>query len=154
MTKARYRFDHSTTLKESWNDSLEDLWKLSSSHTNSQYDVFKSTKEVLNDLHSNQEDTLQHHLTSQHFFFLNIVKHSSSSVNSLWLSAQSHLPKNICNFTICYINNFLPTCKNVRMGLSQSLHCSILLLVVNIALFVLPGATTQFSTSLPTHFNW
>ena len=57
------------SLKESPNDSLKDLWKSSSCHTNIQYDVYKSTKEVLKDFRSNQEDKLQHHLTSQGFFF-------------------------------------------------------------------------------------
>ena len=44
------------SLKESPNDSLKDLWKSSSCHTNIQYDVYKSTKEVLKDFRSNQED--------------------------------------------------------------------------------------------------
>ena len=115
----------SNSLKESRNDSLKDLWKSSSSHTNIQYDVFKSTKEVLKDFCSNQEDKLQHHLTSQGFFFTNVIKHSLSSVNSIWSSAQSHLPKNIYNFTICYINNSLPTHTNMtRWGLSQRSDCS------------------------------
>ena len=57
------------SLKESPNDSLKDLWKSSSCHTNIQYDVYKSTKEVLEDFRSNQGDKLQHHLTSQGFFF-------------------------------------------------------------------------------------
>ena len=35
------------SLKASPNDSLKDLWKSSSCHTNIQYDVYKSTKEVL-----------------------------------------------------------------------------------------------------------
>ena len=69
------------SLKESRNDSLKDLWKSSSSHINIQYDVFKSTKEVLKDFRSNQEDKLQHHLTSQGSFFTNVIKHSLSSVN-------------------------------------------------------------------------
>ena len=90
------------SLKESPNDSLKDLWKSSSCHTNIQYDVYKSTKEVLKDFHSNQEDKLQHHLTSQGFFFSNVIKYSLSSVNSAWSEAQSHLPKNIYNFTIRY----------------------------------------------------
>ena len=48
-----------------------------------------------------------------------------SSVNSIWSEAQSHLPKNIYNFTIRYINNSLPTRKNMaRWGLSQSPDCS------------------------------
>ena len=71
------------SLKESPNDSLKDLWKSSSCHTNIQYDVCKSTKEVLKDFRSNQEDKLQHHLTSQGFFFSNVIKYSLSSVNSI-----------------------------------------------------------------------
>ena len=44
---------------------------------------------------------------------------------SIWSEAQSHLPKNIYNFTIRYINNSLPTRKNMaRWGLSQSPDCS------------------------------
>ena len=75
------------SLNESRNDSLKDLWKSSSSHTNIQYDVFKSTKEVLKDFRSNQEDKLQHHLTSQGFIFTNVIKHSLSSGNSIWSSS-------------------------------------------------------------------
>ena len=87
--------------------------------------MYKSTKEVLKDFRSNQEDKLQHHLTSQCFFFSNVIKYSLSSVNSIWSEAQSHLPKNIYNFTIRYINNSLPTRKNMaRWGLSQSPACS------------------------------
>ena len=68
------KFTHCQTvllnsLKESSNNSLKDLWKSSSCHTNIQYDVYKSTEEVLKDFRSNQEDKMQHHLTSQGFFF-------------------------------------------------------------------------------------
>ena len=113
-----------TVLRNSPNDSLKDLWKSSSCHTNIQY-VYKSTKEVLEDFRSNQEDKLQHHLTSQGFFFSNVIKYSLLSVNSIWSEAQSHLPKNIYNFTIRFINNSLPTRKNMaRWGLSQSPDCS------------------------------
>ena len=64
-------------------------------------------------------------LSSQGFFFSNVVKYSLSTVNSIWSEAQSHLPKNIYNFTIRYINNSLPTRKNMaRWGLSQSPDCS------------------------------
>lgn len=82
-------------------------------------------RKFLKDFRSNQEDKLQHHLTSQGFFFSNVIKCSFSSVNSIWSVAQSHLPKNIFNFTIRYINNSPPTRKNlVRWGLSQSPDCS------------------------------
>ena len=43
----------------------------------------------------------------------------------IWSEAQSHLPKNIYNFTIRYINNSLPTRKSMaRWGLPQSPDCS------------------------------
>ena len=60
------------SLKESPNNSLKDLWKSSSCHTNIQYDMHKSIKEVLKDFRSNQEDKMQHHLTFQGFFFSNV----------------------------------------------------------------------------------
>ena len=48
-----------------------------------------------------------------------------SSINSTSSEAQSHLPKNIYNFTIRYIINSLSTRKNMaRLGLSQSPDCS------------------------------
>ena len=126
--------------------------------------MYKSTKEVLKDFRSNQEDKLQHHLTSQGFFFSNVIKYSLSSVNSIWSEAQSHLPKNIYNFTIRYIINSLPTRKNMaRLGLSQSPDCSfrlnpesllhIVAVVVNCTLTASPGGTTQSLTFLPSHFN-
>ena len=68
---------------------------------------------------------LQNHLILQCSFFSNVIKNSTLSFNSLWSSAQSRLPKNIFNFTVRYINNSLPTRKNmVRWGLSSSADCS------------------------------
>ena len=58
------QFSEQFSEKESPNDSVKDLWKSSSCHTNIQYDVYKSTKKVLKDFLSNQEDKLQHHLTA------------------------------------------------------------------------------------------
>ena len=52
-------------------------------------------------------------------------EHSLTTLNSLWSSAQSSLPKNIFNFSIKYINNTLPTKTNLkRWGLSPSSDCS------------------------------
>ena len=124
-------------LKESQNNPQEIFWKSLSHHTNIQYDVFKSTKEFLKDFLSNQEDKLHHHLTSQGFFFTNVIKHSLPSVNSIWAVSLTRE-----YFTIRYINSSLPTWKNItRWGLSQSRYCSffqshssIMSLVVNIYL--------------------
>jgi hypothetical protein len=112
-------------LRSSPNDSVKHLWKLTSNHTNIQYDAYNSTKEVIKQFRSSQEDKLENHLTSQGSFFSSITKFSLSQVNMIWSTCQSKLPKNIFNFTIRYINNTLPTRKNlVRWGLSSSTECS------------------------------
>ena len=62
---------------------------------------------------------------SQGSFLSNIVKNSTLALNSLWSSVHSKLPKNIFNFSLRYINNSLPTRKNlVKWGLSSSADCS------------------------------
>ena len=112
-------------MKKSRNHSIQDLWKSTSCHTNIQYDTYKSTKDVLKDFRSSQEDKLQHNLISQGFFFTCVDKYSLKSINSIWSTVQSKLPKNIFNFTVRYINNTLPTRKNMfRWSISQSPDCS------------------------------
>ncbi|CAB4026095.1 Hypothetical predicted protein [Paramuricea clavata] len=112
-------------LKTSPNDSIKELWKSTNNHINIQYDIHNSTKEVLKDFHSGQEDKLQHRLICQGSFFSNVAKISFSKLNTLWSAAQSKLPKNIFNFTVRYINNSLPTRKNLtRWGLASSPECS------------------------------
>ena len=64
-------------------------------------------------------------MLSQGSFFCNITKYSLSSLHSIWSTAHTNLPKNIFNFTIRYINNSLPTRKNLsRWGLSAISECS------------------------------
>ena len=101
-------------LKSSPNEAINNLWKDTSNHKNVQYDKYKNTKDVLNTIRKQHKDKLQHHLISQGSFFSNIIKHSTLSFNSIWSSVQSKLPKNIFNFTIRYINNTLPTRKNLQ----------------------------------------
>ena len=112
-------------LKTSKNADIRHLWKSTNEHTNIQYDVFKTTKEVIKTFHSEQEHKLDNDLISQGFFFINVTKYSLSKLNGLWSSMQSNLPKNIYNFTIRYINNTLPTRKNLaKWGISSSPDCS------------------------------
>ena len=112
-------------LKTSPNESIKQLWKSTNQHTNIQYDVYNSTKEVLKEFHSVQKDKLKHHLICQGSFFSNVAKFSLLQLNSLWSTAQSKLPRNIFNFTVRYINSSLPTRKNLtRWGLSFSPECS------------------------------
>ena len=42
-------------LKSSPNLDIKDLWSSTSSHKNIQYDVFKTTKDVIKDFRANQE---------------------------------------------------------------------------------------------------
>ena len=133
------------SLKESPNDSLKDLWKSSSCHTTIQYDVYKSTKEVLKDFRSNQEEKLQHHLTSQGFFLSNVIKYSLLSLNPL----HQQLPPNTQEYgDHGHYHKFLIAPFFLILNYSFMLS-----LVVNGTLIALPRDTTQSLTSLQSHFN-
>ena len=113
------------SIKTSPNDSIKELWKSTNVHTNIQYDNYNSTKNVLKKFHSDQEENLRENLTYQGSFFRNISKFSLSELNKIWSTSQSKLPKNIYNFTIRYINNTLPTKRNLRKwGISSNSDCS------------------------------
>ena len=112
-------------LKSSPNESINELWKTTNTNTNIQYDVYESTKEVLRTFRSVHEDKLQNQLSCQGSFFSSISKFSFHQLNKVWSSAQSKLPKNIYNFTIRYINNSLPTRKNLKTcGISSNSECT------------------------------
>ncbi len=109
-------------LKTSPNKAINELWKATSK--NIQYDVYNSTKQVLKDFRSGQEDKLQNQLTCQGSFFTNITKFSQSQLTKVWSACQSKLPKNIFNFTVQYINNSLPIRQNLaRWGLQPTSDC-------------------------------
>ena len=112
-------------LKTSPNASIKNLWKETSDSRNIQYDVYSTTKEVLKSFNSQQQIKLQNHLVVQGSFFSNVIKFSLKKLNSLWSKSQSNLPKNIYNFTIRYINNSLPTRRNLtKWGIMSNSDCS------------------------------
>ena len=112
-------------LKSSPNESIKELWKSTNNNTNIQYDVYNSTKEVIKNFHSVHEDKLQNQFVCQGSFFSSVSQFSFHQLNKVWSSAQSKLPKNIYNFTIRYINNSLPTRKNLnKWGISSSSECT------------------------------
>ncbi|CAB4016056.1 Hypothetical predicted protein, partial [Paramuricea clavata] len=107
------------------NVDINNLWAVTSTNKNIQYDNYKNTKDVLKAVRKESEERLQNHLISQGSFFSSIMNNSTSTFNSLWSSVQSKLPKNIFNFTIRYINNTLPTRKNLsKWRLSSTSDCS------------------------------
>ena len=118
---------------------------------NVQYDTYKNTKDVLRTIRKQHEVKLQDYLISQGSFFSNIIKHSTLSFNSLWPSVQSKLRKNIFNFTIRYINNTLPTRKNLlKWGISLTSNCSFCLEPESL-LHVVAGCKTYLNEG---RFTW
>ena len=112
-------------LKTSPNELVKQLWNSTSHHTNIQYDRYNTTKDVLKEFHSEQENKLQSELINQGSFFSNVRKFSLSQLNAIWSVAQSKLPRNIFNFSFRYINNTLPTRKNLaKWGVTASPECS------------------------------
>lgn len=72
-----------------------------------------------------QEDNLENYLTSQGPFICSVIKVFLSQVHMIWSACQSKLPKNIFNFTIRYINNTIPTRKNLaKWRLTSTTDCS------------------------------
>ena len=139
------------TLKSSPNEEIRNLWKSTSCHTNLQYDTYKNTKDVLKVFRSEQEDRLQNQLTIQGSFFSNVISYSLPKLNSIWSSTQSKLPKNIYNFTIRYINNTLPTRKNLsKWGISSATDCSFCSLPESL-LHVVAGCKTYLDQG---RFTW
>ena len=132
-------------LKSSPNKDIQTLWKSISISTNLQCDSYKDTKQVLKAFRSDQEDRLKSHLVSQCSFFSSVTSHSLPKFNSIWSSAQSNLPKNIFNFTVRYINNTLPTRKNLsKWGLSSSPDCSFCLMPESL-LHIVAGCSTYLN---------
>ena len=79
------------------------------------------------------------------------MKYSTISFNSIWSSVQSKLPKNVFNFSIRYINNTLPTRKNLlRWGISPTSECTFCLEPETL-LHVVAGCKTYLNEG---RFTW
>ena len=112
-------------LKSSPNLDINSLWAETNNGTNIQYDQYRNTKQVLTTIRNSQEDRINHELTSQGFIVSAILTLSDLKACSFWSIAQQNMPKNIFNFTIKYLNNSLPTRKNLhKWSLFNSPSCS------------------------------
>ena len=112
-------------LKSSPNPDIKSLWTDTSYGTNLQYDQFQNTKQVLKAVQHEHEDRIKNTLLSQGLVISSILKFSCQKTSSIWSTVQQHMPKNIFNFSIKYLNNTLPTRKNLcKWSLSQSAACS------------------------------
>ena len=112
-------------LKSSPNPDIKSLWVDKSYGTNLQYDQFQNTKQVLKAVQHEHEDRIKNTLLSQGLVISSILKFSCQTTSRLWSTVQQTMPKNIFNFSIKYLNNTLPTRKNLcKWSISQSSACS------------------------------
>ncbi len=68
--------------KSSINENIRELWSITSTNKNIQYDIYSNTKDVLKAFRQKNEQRLQNNLISQGSFFSNIVKNSTLAFNS------------------------------------------------------------------------
>ena len=116
---SKKRFDHKIL-----NADIRAIYEDTSKGTNVQYDTFQSTHNVIKSIRKIKEGrVVQEYLQVLTLSFL--LTDVLSSTIKLWSIAQSALPQNIFNFTIRYLNNSLPTRKNmVTWGQSNDSSCS------------------------------
>ena len=115
-----------TSVKSSQNDAIVSLLNNTSYSMNLQCDSYKNTKHVLQVVRLEHNEKLKSQLPSQGFIISVLLDHSLETLNSLWSSTQSKLPKNIFNFTVRYLNNTLANRTNLhKWKLSLSPDCSV-----------------------------
>ena len=112
-------------LKISPNADIRAIYEDTSKGTNVQYDTFQSTRNVIKSIRKTKEDRVVQDLKRQGLTLSFLLTDVLSSTIKLLSIAQSDLPRNISNFTVRYLNNSLPTRKNmVTWGQSNDSSCS------------------------------
>ena len=115
----------SVLIKSSLNFGIKALWADTSYGTNLQYDQYQNAKQVLKSIQHDHEEHINNTLLSQGLVISSIIKHSCQNLEGLWSTLQQNLPRNIFNFPVKYLNNALPTRKNLcRWSISLSSTCS------------------------------
>ena len=111
-------------MKNSPNADIRAIYEDTNKGTNVQYDTFQSTRNVIKSIRKTKEDRVVQELKSQGLTLSFLLTDVLSSTIKLWSIAQSALPRNIFNFTVRYLNNSLPTRKNmVTWGQSNDSSC-------------------------------
>ena len=112
-------------LKKSPNGDIQSLHKVTSRDKNVQYDTYANGKEVIKENRMKKVHRITHELSSQGLILKAILEHTTNKITSIWSEAQKLLPKNIFNFSVRYLNNSLPTKKNMKFwGRVESELCN------------------------------
>ena len=82
---------------------------------NIQHDRFRSTREVLKKVRDDESNRITNELMSSGLVLQSMWNFSLSTARKYWYTAFENMPKNIYNFTMRYMNNTLPTMKNMKM---------------------------------------
>ena len=97
------------------NEDLKYIHKDTSNHVNIQYDRFRSTREVLKKVSDDESNHITNEVMSSGLVLRSMWNFSLSAARKYWYTAFENMPKNIYNFTMRYMNNTLPTMKNMKM---------------------------------------
>ena len=102
-------------LSKSPNENFKYIHKDTSNHLNIQYDRFRSTREVLKKVKDDESNRITNELMPSGLVLRSMWNFSLSTTRKYWHTAFENMPKNIFNFTMRYMNNTLPTTKNIKM---------------------------------------
>ena len=91
-------------INNSSNEDLKFIHQEASQGKNVQYDMFKSTREVLKVMRKEKEEHIAT-LSSQNLIINSIWNFVMVLTQAYWFSALDSLPKNVYNFCIRYIKN-------------------------------------------------
>ena len=101
-------------LQKSSKNDLVRIYYDTNCDTNLQYDHFKSTKEVITQYQKNKKDQITNVLTTQSLVIKSLWEHGMKSTAEIWFKSISKLSKNIYNFSIRHVNNFLAILRSLN----------------------------------------
>ena len=111
-------------LQNSKNHDIRKIHQLTSYESNIQFDQFSSARQVVKSIKDNKVDKICTQLTSQGSVITKVWQNVLVCTESNWLSIRDKMPTNIYNFVNRYLNNSLPTLKNMLLwGTSNSMSC-------------------------------
>ena len=95
------------------NEDTQLIYQLIREKSNINYDHFITSKNVIKDLRERKQEHITRNLTTQNLVVKALWQESFTENVKTWNTVLNKLPKNIYNFTQRYLNNTLPTLKNM-----------------------------------------
>ena len=110
-------------LRKSGNHNIREIHKWTS-NINIQYDQFNSTRDALKHIRSSGVSCIMEKLATQSLVVKYMWEFVDGRFINQWSNVISHLPRNIFNFTIRYLNNTLANGTNaIKWGITNSSTC-------------------------------